>query len=134
MLDCTTKKKGKINLAECIRIRIQSSHTNKQGDEMKNADMPAMPTQTYDHGAAMQGLAVTVTDKSGLTKREMMAAMLPDVGLEIDSRAVPGFIGREVNWGDILDGLKASAEVEAIHRVIRADALLAELDRTCQKS
>ena len=32
-----------------------------------------MPTLTYDHGAAMQGLAVSVTDAPGLTKREMMA-------------------------------------------------------------
>ena len=40
---------------------------------MKNADNPAMPTLTYDHGAAMQGLAVSVTDAPGLTKREMMA-------------------------------------------------------------
>lgn len=40
---------------------------------MKNADMPAMPTLTYDHGAAMQGLAVSVTDAPGITKREMMA-------------------------------------------------------------
>lgn len=44
---------------------------------MKNADMPAMPTQTYDHGAAMQGLAVTVTEHAGLTKREMMAMHAP---------------------------------------------------------
>ncbi|MGU5533961.1 hypothetical protein [Aeromonas caviae] len=39
---------------------------------MKNADTPAMPTITYDHGAAMQGLAVSVTDATGLTKRETM--------------------------------------------------------------
>lgn len=92
---------------------------------MKNADLPAMP---------LSGGSEPFHGYQGMTKREMMAAMLPDVGLEIDSRAVPGFIGRDVNWGDILDALKASAEVEAIHRVIRADALLAELDRTCQKS
>ena len=95
---------------------------------MKNSDMPAMPVELSGFG---QYAPIAYM---GMTKREIMAAMLPDVGLEIDSRVVPGFIGRDVNWGDILDGLKASAEVEAIHRVIRADALLAELDRTCQKS
>ena len=102
---------------------------------MDNGNMPAMP-----QSATSEGYSCNYYDyggpgiPTGLTKREMMAAMLPDVGMEIDSRAVPGFIGRDVNWGDILDGLKASAEVEAIHRVIRADALLAELDRKCQKS
>lgn len=35
-----------------------------------NADMPAMPTVTYDHSAAMNGFAVTVTDMPGMTKRE----------------------------------------------------------------
>ena len=35
MLDCTTKKKGKINLEECIRVGIQLSHTNKRGDDME---------------------------------------------------------------------------------------------------
>ena len=35
MLDCTTNKKGKINLAECIRVGIQLSNTNKLGDDME---------------------------------------------------------------------------------------------------
>ena len=95
---------------------------------MKNSDMPAMPVELSGFG---QYAPIAYM---GMTKREMIAVMLPDVGMEIDSRAVPSFIGRDVNWGDILDGLKASAEVEAIHRAIRADALLAELERTCQKS
>ena len=44
---------------------------------MKNADMPAAATLTYDHNAAMNGIGVSVTDSIGLTKREMfaMAAM-----------------------------------------------------------
>ena len=106
---------------------------------MKNADMPAMPIIDDEQSFPIDGEKYGKSLSSGrfavgMTKREIMAAMLPDVGLEIDSSVVPSFIGRDVNWGDILDGLKASAEVEAIHRVIRADALLAELDRTCQKS
>ncbi|HDN9019620.1 TPA: hypothetical protein P2I16_001619 [Aeromonas salmonicida] len=43
---------------------------------MKNADMPAMPTVTYDHSAAMNGFAVTVTDLPGLTKLETVALHL----------------------------------------------------------
>lgn len=81
---------------------------------MKNADMPAMPTQTYDHSAAMNGLAVTVTDKAGLTKREMVAMQMM-AGL---------LVGCESPNNERI----ASIAVDA------ADKLLSELDRTCQKS
>lgn len=81
---------------------------------MKNSDMPAMPTQTYDHGAAMQGLAVTVTDKSGLTKREMMAMHM--------MASIATTIGYQ-NYGQM-----------AQDAVAAADSLLAELGRECQKS
>lgn len=80
---------------------------------MKNSDMPAMPTQTYDHGAAMQGLAVTVTDKSGLTKREMIAMHIAS-GVAADNKITTDNV---VKW---------SIEV--------TDKLLSELERTCQKS
>lgn len=43
---------------------------------MKNADLPAMPTVTYDHSAAMNGVAVTITDLPGLTKLETVALHL----------------------------------------------------------
>ncbi|ELJ8607146.1 hypothetical protein RUK54_001559 [Vibrio cholerae] len=56
---------------------------------MKNSDMPAMPTQTYDHSAAMQGLAVSVTEHAGQTKYEkvlahFMSAMLSNPAMQYD--------------------------------------------------
>lgn len=74
---------------------------------MKNADTPAMPTITYDHGAAMQGFAVSVTDATGLTKREMMAMHIA-AGFAADKDVRPSNIA------------KLATEV--------ADALLAELE------
>lgn len=35
---------------------------------------PAFPTTTYDHGAAMNGVGVSVTDAPGLTIRDYFAA------------------------------------------------------------
>ena len=80
---------------------------------MKNADSPAIPTITYDHGAAMQGLAVSVTDAPGLTKREMMAMHILS-GLLSDYEF------------DVTRQMAAEIAVE------QADALLAELDRTAK--
>ena len=82
---------------------------------MKNADNPAMPTLTYDHGAAMQGLAVSVTDAPGLTKREMMAMHMM-AGLNANPTV-------EMNEHDM-----------ATLSVAYADALLYELERTCHKT
>lgn len=76
---------------------------------MKNADTPAMPTITYDHGAAMQGLAVSVTDATGLTKREMMAMHIA-TGFAADKEVRPSNIA------------KLATEV--------ADLLLAELEKS----
>lgn len=76
---------------------------------MKNADMPAMPTQTYDHGAAMQGLAVCVTDNPGLTKREVMA-----MHMMASLMAVSGYQTREHMAQDA---------------IASTDALLAELEK-----
>lgn len=81
---------------------------------MKNADSPEIPTITYDHGAAMQGLAVSVTDAPGLTKREMMAMHMM-AGLNANPTV-------EMNEHDM-----------ATLSVAYADALLYELERTCQK-
>lgn len=83
--------------------------TTKEID-MNNADMPAMPTQTYDHGAAMQGLAVTVTDNAGLTKREIMAMhMMASIQAS----------------GGLYDRFESMAK----DAVVMADALLSELDK-----
>ena len=82
---------------------------------MINGKMPAMPTLTYDHGAAMQGLAVSVTDAPGLTKREMMAMHMM-AGLNANPTV-------EMNEHDM-----------ATLSVAYADALLYELERTCHKT
>lgn len=98
---------------------------------MKNADMPAMPIADDCGRPAMYG--ADGVEALGLTKREMIAASLPVVDFSVKSQFVREVIGRDVNWGDVRDAMKASAEIEAVHRAIRADALLAELERTCQK-
>lgn len=85
---------------------------------MKNADMPAMPTQTYDQNAAMQGLAVTVTEHAGLSKREMVA-MHAMQALLSDSENVTAF-DTALEWRTNI--IEASVEF--------ADLLLAELERT----
>ena len=77
---------------------------------MKNADSPAMPTITYDHCAAMQGLAVSVTDAPGLTKREMMAMHMMAARISI-----PG---------------APDDEFDAKRAVAATDALLAELEKS----
>ena len=81
---------------------------------MKNADSPAIPTITYDHGAAMQGLAVSVTDATGLTKREMMA-------MHMMCAMIAAPVGR-VNIGD--------GEQLPLMAIAAADALLAELEKS----
>lgn len=81
---------------------------------MKNSDSPAMPTITYDHGAAMQGIAVSVTDATGLTKREIMAMHM--------MASIATTVGYQ-NYGQM-----------AQDAIAATDALLAELERTCQKT
>lgn len=80
---------------------------------IENADLPAMPTVTYDHGAAMNGFAVTVTDSPGLTKRETMALA-----------AMQGILS------SLTDEDNLSPSELARCAVRNADALLAELERT----
>lgn len=82
---------------------------------MRNADMPAMPTVTYDHGAAMQGLAVSVTDAVGLTKREVMAMHMMQ-GILAAGNADEFVVGDEVGFAGFA--------------IAATDALLAELERT----
>lgn len=76
---------------------------------MKNADKSAMPTITYDHGAAMQGLAVSVTDAPGITKREMMAMHI--------MASIATTVGYQ-NYGQMAQDATAAT-----------DALLAELEK-----
>lgn len=88
---------------------------------MNNADMPAMPVSDVSNF------------RDGFTKREMIAMSLPHAEMEINPQFAHELIGREINWDDKLDIIKVAAEIEAIQRVMRADALLAELDK-CQKT
>jgi len=77
---------------------------------MKNAHLPAAPTLTCDHNAAMNGIGVSVTDYAGLTKREMFAMA-----------AMQGVLSRRANH---------DKSTIASYAVEYADALLAELERT----
>jgi hypothetical protein len=90
---------------------------------MNDADMAAMPTQS--NGGDIFG---------GLTKREMMAATLPEMEMRVSQESACELLGRQVDWNDALDEIRAAAAIEAIQRAIRAGALLAELGRTCHKT
>lgn len=85
---------------------------------MKNADNPAMPTLTYDHGAAMQGLAVSVTDAPGLTKRELMA-------MHIACAMISAPIGKfnHASTGEVFDSA-----------ISDADLFFDKLERACHKT
>lgn len=80
---------------------------------MKNANMPAAPTLTYDHNAAMNGIGVSVTENIGLTKREMFAMA-----------AMQGILSSLNDDFDIQPSDLARCSIS------NADALLAELERT----
>lgn len=83
---------------------------------MKNADTPAMPTITYDHGAAMQGLAVSVADATGLTKREIIAVHALN-GLLSGTNTDDRVVGDEISFAeaavDYADALLAALEEKA---------------------
>lgn len=69
----------------------------------------------------------------GLTKREYFAATLPMDADEVkfnEKEALEQFIGRAFDENDTLDMARAACELEAKFRVMKADALLAELERT----
>lgn len=98
---------------------------------MKNADMPAMPL-TNDMGAPhfTGDVALTSSNCSGLTKREMIAKDI-DVG-EFKFNSIDNlseFIGRSVDQSSMEDLIKATAECDAKIRVIYADSLLKELEK-----
>jgi hypothetical protein len=107
----------------------------------KNGDMPAMPTVTYDHSAAMNGFAVTVTDMPGMTKREAFCLHMgvADTGdEELDAiirkgnrqkmavQICNGFVSGDFD----LAGPRFRFTDLVAESVSTADALLAELERT----
>ena len=94
---------------------------------MNNADMPAMPTQYMD---LTQNGGELYCDQQGLTKREIFAMHATCDGFEFkDTKSSEDFIGRAVDWDCFNDMIKASCEVSAKIKVMKADALLAELDK-----
>ena len=80
---------------------------------MKNSDMPASPTIYADMGA--NGQREIFSDNTGLTKREMFAmAAMQGLCAAHDQNGTWSHSDRDV----------------ALEAVLRADALLAELERT----
>ncbi len=98
---------------------------------MKNADMPAMPSDVKAVYEAMTGSSDSWGKAAlGLTKREMVAMHI--------CSAITGSIHDEECYLRIKAmsdrcGVKVSEWI-AIDAVKQADALIAVLDRTCQKS
>lgn len=96
---------------------------------MKNADMPAMPT-TVKANEQEKAFGAVDAQYQGLTKREIFAMHATCDGFEFsDAKTSEEFIGRSVDWNCINDMIKASCEVSAKIKVMKADALLAELDK-----
>ena len=84
---------------------------------MKNADLPAMPTNYVD--IATNGQRETYRDQVGLTKREQFAAMAMQ-GLLSGNNADCDLYETSADW--VKNLTEASVEF--------SDALLAELERT----
>ena len=89
-----------------------------------NDDGPAFPTTTYDHSAAMNGFAVSVTDAQGMTLRDYFAAHAPqDLGADWGRRQMLEALGMsEEEWAK--DPLEANCRWEAFVRYRLADAML----------
>lgn len=103
---------------------------------MKNGDMPAAP-MLNEHGCPQHHSSVLVQEGqiTGLTKRELLAAMQrcpDDLAMSWGEAMVgpyPSYDeGRRMRYDEA--GMRWWAAVEARYRVMYADALLAELERT----
>lgn len=95
---------------------------------MNNADMPAMPI-TLEDGEVW---SETEDHALGLTKREHFAITLSMGSDEVefnDKATFEQFIGRSIDESDPFDMIRAACELEAKFRVMKADALLSELER-----
>ena len=94
---------------------------------MNNADMPAMPTPVMENGSTSHGTEPTY----GLTKRDMMAKDMELRDIEFKNMAYfEDFIGRKVDQNSTIDMIKSQLECAAKLKVMYADALLAELEKT----
>lgn len=99
---------------------------------IKNADMPAMPCNksidTHESWDKLTGGGRFIP-ADGLTKREKFALHQSIDGLECNIIFMSEVIGREIDTSDKIDMLKAAIEFEAKIKVMKADALLKELEK-----
>ena len=99
---------------------------------MKNSDMPAMPV-TDEAGMPFNDVP-SENCSIGLTKREHFAATMTynptDIARFTDEHSLCEFLGHSVDLSSKMGRAKAGVELEARIRVMKADALLAELERT----
>jgi hypothetical protein len=102
---------------------------------MKNADMPAMPLEVVDETQSSRWW-------SGLTKREMMAMHAPEVPDWFSFKWRDENKSNGMFFIPLHDGRSRLVEITATGsaamyfawRTTYADALLAELERTCHKT
>lgn len=94
-------------------------------DKTKNADALAY--------GEVERVGEIMRQCGGFTKREAFSALMnheTDSFQLDDVDSLSEFIGRSIDLTSVSDVLKASLEAESKVRVMRADALLAELERT----
>ena len=95
---------------------------------MKNADMPASPTNLDITEYAQTINHPDYQPMTGLTKLESFAKGMPHIDVEFgDINEMCKFVEKEEVPISTIDILALSFEVEAKIRVMRADALLNEL-------
>ncbi len=94
--------------------------------------MPAMP-MFNQNGEPIHRSWSRVGDGSlsGLTKREMLAkdADVTDLMATLCDDTIKGLADGKLNWDRFTDKAKAYFTVEAKFKMIKADALLAELEK-----
>ncbi len=116
---------------------------------MKNSEMPIMPCSAPDKGAReellralketgeftvpeIKDIANKMSRHGGLTKREYFAATMNHDTEQFafgDISQAEEFLGRGIDTDSVGDIMLASIQVDAKFRVMRADALLAELEK-----
>lgn len=102
--------------------------------KLSNADMPAMPVIDEDGVLdcdRYKEFAMNPTIAKGLTKRETIAKDMDVSSFEFLSMEVlESFIGCKVDQSNIISVVESQAKANAKLKVMFADALLAELDKT----
>ena len=102
----------------------------KKGANMKNADIPANPQTIFITESGYIYTSLDYTETSGLTKLESIAKDLPHIDIQFnDLDEMTEFLGVEKNIESHYDAVTLAIEIEAKIRVMRAKALLAELEK-----